>query len=208
MTYDPNGRNVQPSDLHPSPGFHRRELQPIVLGRIIWSGDFDPSGDAEFVVTTPEIRTRVRLEIIFCPDPGTIPNPNDPQIFWGWASNRQNLFAGHTLWLTKRSNPELHGWGEVNVENLVGDIWQGEPIPMPGCLGYHIEAETTADEIWGRLHIGGVGQQVTQLPAGTWILRVSADAVHPMEKDEWDRLVSRFARRSLVGANVSNQGRQ
>lgn len=209
MSYDPRVRNVitPPSANHPSPGFHRRNLPALVVGRIVHDENVAVTDDAEFVVTTPEVRARVRIDLVWCPDV-SVAAPNEPETYWGTSGAKANLFDGCTLWLTKRAEATQHGVGCVNVENLVGDIYAPADIPEPGCLGYHVEAETCAEEIWGRFAVGGVSPAPSGLPLGVWVLRVACDQKDEMTEDEWNRVLGKFSvrvRRVAVASNLVNR---
>ena len=207
-TLDPVPRQSIASALYPSTALHRLDLPPVELSRIDAYIEPPPTieGDATFCLSTPEARCRTRIDLIFCPDPATGALVADPAHYWGTAVAPINLFDGHTLWLTKRAEAAKHGVGQVNVENLLGDIYAGEAIPQPGCLGHHVEVETCADEIWGRLHVVGWDEQDGPLPDGVWVCRVAHDARYPMSDQEWARVTSRAWLRVLVGAHVSNAG--
>jgi len=199
------GRQVMRSAFHPTPGLHRKNLPSLILGRI--SDDFGrvqtTFGLARFVVTTPEVRCLTRIDLHWCPD-----TPQTIEDLWGTHDAPANAFAGHALWLTKRGEPGLHGAGQQNIENLLGDCYHGIDVPQPGCLGYHLEAETCADELWGRLRLGGVDDQtLTDLPAGIWVLRAACDAVEQLSKEEWDRVLERFAVRVDASPTIlTNEG--
>jgi hypothetical protein len=192
------GRLVSPpSALHPSPGFHRRDLPAQLLCRSTLPLDGRTvigTGTAQFVVTTPDVRARVKLDLIFVPDAAVqAAFPDLLGHFWGTKLAPVNLFDKCALWLTKRGEPGIHG-GHVNVENLLGDIYDGEPIPEPGCLGYHVEAETCAEELWGRVHFGDAEEGfAVPMGLGVWYVRAAAHGYEQMSEGEWERVVSRFA---------------
>ncbi len=198
---DSSGRRVQPSALHPSPGFHRRDLPPVVVAEVALDDRTRAwSGTAEFAVGTPEVRARIKGLLRWVPDAS---NPLTlPEHYWlldpGGA--HINLFGTTNLWLAKRDDVDHGGRGLMPVENLAGDRYAGLPIPEPGCLGWVFEAETTVPEIWGRFQIdasGGIG-------AGRWVLSAAADAVDPMTEGEWDRVCSRFYVKVQRGLLLSN----
>lgn len=200
-------RVVQSSALHPSPELEHHDLpsielceifessyrgSPIVLPNGIVIPGNHTSGDVEFVVVTPEVRSRIKGVLLFIPGAGL---PVTPDAYWPDAPAAP-LFGATNLWLAKREDEPVlgGGMGAVPVENLAGSIVAGQPIPDPGCLGYIFEVETTANEIWGRLHIDS-----EHLRSGRWVLKVAADAVYPMTPFEWKRVCSRFARRVVRG---------
>jgi hypothetical protein len=201
----PGDRQAAPSAKYPSQ-LHRADLPPAILGTVLpddlrFATYLD---DARFVLTTPEVRCVTRIDLVYVPG-----NPAEGyEYFWGTHDAPQNLFANHSLWLTKRADPCIFG-GIVNVENLLGDCYHGQQIPQPGCMGYHVEAVTCADEIWGKLHVEAPGTGEPYLPmgdGGNWIVRIAADAIDPMEKAEWDRLRSRLALRIEKAAKIWSPG--
>lgn len=208
LTSNQRGRQVHPSGLHPSPGFHRRDIEPRLLCRIVDEArpdpEFVPFADCEFVLTTPDVRARVKLDLVWAPNPESLaasPQFATPEYYWA-AGPALHLFRGIGLWLTKRTDPCLFS-GIVNAENLVGDIWTPQAIPDPGCLAYHVEIDTCAEELWGRLHVAGPGQGAPILPPGTWFVRAAAHGYESMSDDEWNRLTGRFALRVQRSATVN-----
>lgn len=189
-------RQVPASGLHPSPGFYRRDLFPVDVARIGVGLGPGQTGNVEFVVTTPEVRTRVRFSLIFVPDNGAgvavlWPQPKPP----GFTT----YFGATSLWLTKRDE-SCNGSGErVPVENLVGDVYLPRPFPDPGCLGFTVDAETMNDEIYGRMLVDG-----TNLAGGgKWVLRVSVTAYQDLSQREWDRVVGKLAIRVISSVALS-----
>lgn len=207
MLNDPRGRIVQPSALHPSPGFHRRDLFPVDLARCSGeeSRELASGGVVEFVVTTPEVRSQVRLSLIFVPSTypgGLVPGLGVIDYFWPTPKPVPfaSYFGATALWLAKRDE-SCNGSGEnVPVENLVGDVWAPRPLPDPGCLGFTASAETCNDELWGRFTVDAsliVGF------AGKWVLRASAVDYQGVSEQEWNRVVGRFAIRVIKSANLA-----
>lgn len=201
MQTDPRSRIVQPSGLHASPGFFRRDLFPVDLARIGVVTNGPPSGTVQFVVTTPEVRTRVRFSLVYVP---AVAGGNPVDTLWpqpkppGFTTN----FGATSLWLCKRDE-SCNGSGErVPVENLVGDVYTPRPLPDNGCLGFTVDAESCNDEIYGRFFVDG-----TDLAAGgKWVLRVSATAYQEVSQREWDRLVGKLAIRVISSADLTPGG--
>jgi hypothetical protein len=193
-----SGRHVERSALHYSPGFHRKDLPPVVLANVIDVPARSRSGDAEFVVGTPEVRCRIKILLRWVPAAqNLLVNPGDYHFLVGGVPTSR--FGATSLWLAKRDDVDMGGRGCMPVENLAGDIYAGLPIPDRGCMGYICEAETVAQEIWGRLVV-----DVNGLPgAGRWVLAASADAIEQMTEEEWARVSTRFFARAIRGAELS-----
>jgi hypothetical protein len=210
-------RIVQPSALHPSPSLQRRDLPPIDLCAVEPDGftrddDFgfvvEPAptvyeGDVDFVVTTPEVRSRIKVDLIYVPNMADPRRQPGPEYYWldPVTAAHRNLFGNTALWMTKREEPALGGGYSENVENLVGDIYTSQPIPDPGCMGFVGEFETASQEVWGRLHV-----KSTDLWSGRWVLKVAANAVYDMNDVEWNRVCSRFACRALGSLRLLGKG--
>lgn len=197
-------REVQPSALHYSPGFHRFDLPPVILAEVIFNDGStqDPTtGTVEFFVTTPEVRSRIKVALVWVPGAG---ESSDVDSYWvGGGGLPINKFGMTALWLAKRECG-MHGSGSfVPVENLAGDIYAGEPIPDHGDLGYIAEVETTAEQVWGRFFIDAGGLRV-----GTWVLKCAVDALEDISEREWKRVCERFARQVLYSKAILglNQG--
>lgn len=194
-------RRVQPSALHLSPGFHRRDLPPLVLATVLGTSQTGNSGTCEFMVGTPEVRCRLKGLLRWVPAAGNVLSaPEDYYFLQGGMPFSR--FGASTLWLAKRDDVDMGGRGLRPVENLLGDIFGPVPIPDPGCMGFLFEAETAAPEIWGRLTIDCSGSPGD----GAWVLSVAADAVHPMTEEEWARVNSRMYLRG-GGLLLANPGR-
>ena len=194
-------RRVLPSALHPSPGFLRRDLPPIQIVDVsgLPAGGRTTSGYAEFKISTPEARCRIKGVIRWVPDasnPRT--RPEDYHYLAGAPLAPYSLFAGTGLWLAKRDDVDLGGRGLAPVENLMGDIF-APVLVQRGCLGIFFEVETAAQEIWGRFLC-----DCTNGPGdGRWVVKAAADAVEEMSREEWDRLTCRFYITG-VGINLTN----
>jgi hypothetical protein len=192
-----------PSALHPSARFHRRDLPPLVLANVDGTdarSEHPTGGQAQFVVGTPEVRCRIKATVLWIPAPE---NPLVlPDVYWslqGMPPAPVCRLDGCGLWVAKREDTALGGRAFSPVENLAGDIFQPAPLEV-GCLGWTVEAETAADEIYGRLTI-----TTTHEPgAGRWVVRAAADAVEEMTGPEWDRVTSRFFIRALQSCHLSN----
>jgi hypothetical protein len=194
-----SGRHVQPSALHLSPGFHRKDLPPVVIADVLDQGRAT-LGDAEFVVGTPEVRCRIKVLLRWVPAAhNPWKSPDDYHFLAGAPAVPVSRFGPTSLWLAKRDDVDMGGRGCAPVENLAGDIFAGLPIPDRGCLGFVCEAETTVQEIWGRLHL-----ETTSTGPGRWVLAAAADAMEQLSEREWDRVSTRFFCRVIQGAVLSS----
>lgn len=181
-------RKVQPSALHYSPTLQRRDLSPLVLADCAAEGRA-ADGVAEFAITTPEVRCRIKGVIRWVPSAANpLTRPDDYHYMSGAPPLPTSRFAGTGLWLAKRDDVDLGGRGMAPVENLLGDIYTPWLVDR-GCLGILFEAETAAMELWGRFYVDLGG-----FPGpGAWVLKAAANAVEPMNDTEWARVSSRFA---------------
>lgn len=183
-----NDRTIQPSALHYSPGFHRFDLPPRVLAEVVFNDGStqDPqTGTVEFYVTTPEVRTRIKVALVWVPGAG---ESSAVDSYWFNGALHINKFGDTALWLVKRECG-MHGSGSfVHVENLAGDIYVGEPVPDTGDMGYIAEVETTAEQVWGRFFIDAAALKV-----GTWVLKCATNALEDISESEWKRVCERFA---------------
>lgn len=180
-------RIVQPSALHPSGEFQRRDLPAIDVAFVAGVGGQGPqTGYAEFVMATPEVRCRIRGSLIFVPQ---LPGVDLISTMWDAGGK----FGGSALWLAKRDEATNGSAERVPVENLVGAYGALRPIPDPGCLGFTFDLEVCADEVWGRFLVDST---LMDFP-GKWVLRPSAVAYQAMTDVEWNRLLGRFSVRAL-----------
>jgi len=164
--------------------------------------DFPTTADVEFVVGTPEVRCRVKILLRW--EPGAdnpAVSPDDYHFLAGAPPVPVSRFGTTDLWLAKRDDVDLGGRGCAPVENLAGDIYAGLPIPDRGCLGFVCEAETTVQEIWGRVHL-----DTLNTGTGRWVVAAAADAVDQMTEEEWARVSTRFFSRLIRGARMSGPG--
>jgi|WetSurMetagenome_2_1015567.scaffolds.fasta_scaffold25843_3 hypothetical protein len=201
------GRRVQPSALHLSPCFHRKDLPCQVLANVrippAEASIFD--GDVEFVVGTPEVRCRVKGLLKWVPaatNPYVLPE-HYHFLYGGPPAVPFSRFGQTSLWLAKRDDVDLGGRGCMPVENLVGDIYAGVPIPERGCLGFVFEVEVAVPEIWGRFHIDTADDP----GEGRWVLSAAIDAVEQMDEVEWNRVSCRAFVRAIGGLVLDVTGR-
>lgn len=194
-------RRVQPSAMHFSPGFHRKDLPPIVLAEVSLDGGriLPLSGTVDFMVGTPEVRCRIKGLLRWVPAANNLlRQPADYHYLSGGVPTSR--FGGTQLWLAKRDDVDLGGCGFAPVENLLGDIFGPVPVPERGCLGFVFEAETTVPEIWGRFTVDCLAMP----GAGRWVLSAAADGVDQMTAEEWARVSCRFYLRAEGGLVLQN----
>jgi hypothetical protein len=195
-------RRVQPSALHPSPGFLRRDLPPVQIVDVsgLPEGGRTTSGYAEFKISTPEARCRIKGVVRWVPAADN--SRTRPEDYWflaGVPPAPYTLFGATGLWLAKRDDVDLGGRGLAPVENLMGDLFAPARIQR-GCLGFFFEVETAAHELWGRLEA-----DCGNFPGdGRWVVKAAADAVEEMAREEWDRLTCRFYLSCITGLQLAN----